>query len=91
VKSFSLPDTNWSFEEAREGQTWYIEIYNNACPIVKAQASNKRLALERAWNMLADYCRQQRRPTKRALDGAVRRAFLDRFATAPQVTQTVEC
>lgn len=63
MKSFFLPNTNWSFEESHEGQTWYIEIYDNAKLIVKAQASNKRLALERAWDMLSDYCRHLRRPT----------------------------
>jgi hypothetical protein len=56
ARGFPLPNSQWYFSIRCIDKVWTIEITEGVNEIVNVKASNKRLAVERAWDKLDDYC-----------------------------------
>lgn len=56
MAGFPLPNTAYYFTISESSKRTRIEIYNGSVAIVRVEASNKRIALERAWNALQEWC-----------------------------------
>lgn len=53
---FPLPDSNWYFSMIKVSNRFTITIMHGNYEVVKADGSTKRIALERAWDALQEYC-----------------------------------